>query len=265
MMGSRPNEAQRQIDEGPQHPVRIPRAFAVGKFEVTRGEYAEFERASGTHEDTGCYHRTGFEPEMDSARNFQSPGYPQTDSHPVVCVSWKDAQAYVSWLSSKTGETYRLLSEAEWEYVARAGTTTARYWGTSEDDGCAFANGADLTGETDLAGWSIANCRDGHTYSAAAGSFEPNAFGLHDLLGNVAEWVGDCWNDSYSGAPADGTAWMSGDCSRPILRGASWHDDPRFLRSANRYGFDAGGPNSKNIRYYNFGFRVAKTLSEKNR
>lgn len=259
-MGAAAEEENPGADEQPAHPVVMEQPFAVGKFEVTRGEYAAFVRDTGRSHDGGCYFRTGPTPENDPALNWRNTGYSQTDSHPVVCVSWTDARAYVAWLSEQTGKSYRLPSEAEWEYAARAGTTSARYWGSSEDDGCAYANGADRSGETDLAGWAIADCHDGHTYSAVVGSFKPNAFGLHDMLGNVAEWVADCWNDAYDGAPTDGSAWTSGDCSRPILRGASWHDDPRFLRSANRYGFYAAGPDSKNVRYRNFGFRVARTL-----
>ena len=262
MMGAATTDSQQQYDEAPQHQVRIPRPFAVGKFELTRGEFAQFIIETGMTSEDGCFYRTGPAPEKNNSLSWRNPGYPQTDNHPVVCVSWHDAQAYVAWLSEKTGEEYRLLSEAEWEYAARAGTTSERHWGSSENDGCAYANGADLTVETDLPGWKVALCQDGHTYSAAVGSLQANAFGLHDMLGNVAEWVEDCWNDSYTGAPLDGSAWMTGDCTRPILRGASWRDDPRFLRSANRYGFFFGGTDSKNMRYRNFGFRVARTIDK---
>ena len=260
MMGAPTDEPRAGGDEQPQHEVRIAKAFAVGKFELTRGEYAPFVEATGWSSTGGCYYRTGPVPENDPERHWQNSGYPQDDSHPAVCVSRNDAQAFVTWLSAKTGKAYRLLSESEWEYVARAGTISARYWGDSEHDGCAYANGADLTGESDLEGWETADCEDGHTYTAAVGSFKPNDFGVHDTLGNVAEWVADCWNDTYEDAPTGGSAWMSGDCARPILRGASWHDDPRFLRSANRYGFYAAGPDSADARYRNFGFRVAREL-----
>ena len=263
MMGSGPGDTQQPNDEGPQHQVRIQQPFAIGKFELTRGEFEQFAIKTGTKMKDGCFHRTGPAPEKSNALNWRDPGYPQTDEHPVVCVSWHDAQAYTAWLSEETGEDYRLPSEAEWEYAARAGTRSERYWGSSADAGCAYANGADLSGEANLPGWTAANCRDGYTYTAAAGSLRANAFGLHDMLGNVAEWVADCWNETYSGAPADGSAWMTGDCSRPILRGASWRDDPRFLRSANRYGFFFGGADSKNMRYRNFGFRVARTIGDR--
>ncbi len=256
-MGADTGATRQQHDELPRHRVTFQKPFAVGKFELTRGEFARFVVQSGTVIEDGCFFRTGPAPEKSASFNWRNPGYTQTDDHPVVCVSWHDAQAYTHWLSAETGEEYRLLSEAEWEYAARAGTQSARYWGNSPDDGCPYANGADQPG------WTSVNCRDGYIYTAAAGSLQANAFGLHDMLGNVAEWVADCWNETYDGAPADGSAWLTGDCSRPILRGASWRDDPRFLRSANRYGFFFGGADSKNMRYRNFGFRVARTIGDK--
>ena len=164
---------------------------------------------------------------------------------PVISVSWEDAQGYVAWLSGETGEEYRLLSEAEWEYVARAGTQTARYWGESETGQCRYANGSD----------SSPSCSDGYAETAPAGSFEPNAFGLYDVLGNVWEWTDDCWNESYAGAPTDGSPWASGDCSRRVLRGGSWLNPPGNLRSANRYGSPAGS------RLFSLGFRLARTMN----
>ena len=259
-MGSPPTDPRNKFDEGPQHEVGIASTFAIGKFEVTRGEFAAFVQASGHRMEDGCHHRTGPQPEFGAAYHWFNPSYVQTEHHPVVCVSWNDTQAYVAWLSGQTGQSYRLPSEAEWEYAARAGTTSSRYWGMSADDGCAFANGADLSSEADLPGWTVAQCHDGYLHTAEVGTFKPNDFGLHDMLGNVAEWVEDCWNETFEGAPVDGSVWREGDCTRPILRGASWHDDPRFLRSANRYGFEALDWDNKEIRYYNFGFRVARTV-----
>jgi formylglycine-generating enzyme required for sulfatase activity len=148
-------------------------------------------------------------------------------------VSWDDAKAYVSWLKNQTGSEYRLLSEAEWEYAARAGTTTKYHWGNSFDEGRAN-NGAG---------------------TVPVGRYEANRFGLHDMLGNVWEWVEDCWHDSYAGAPTDGRAWTSGDgCSRRVLRGGSWVNYPRVLRAADR---DWNGDGN---RLDFIGFRVARTL-----
>ena len=260
MMGAGAADKQKQKDEGPRHRVVIAQSYAIGKFELTRAEYARFVSEAERDTEGGCFFRKERGPELDPSLSWRNPGYSQNDNHPAVCVSWNDAAAYVQWLSKVTKQDYRLLSEAEWEYAARAGSISERYWGMSADDGCEFANGADLTGETDIPGWIVAKCHDGYSYTAEVGSFRANAFGLHDVLGNVAEWVADCWNETYLGAPVDGSAWRDGNCRTPILRGASWHDHPKYLRSANRYGFDLTGNDSKNTRYYNFGFRVARTI-----
>ena len=204
----------------------------------------------------GCRTYEAGEWEERSGRSWRNPGFGQTDVHPVVCVSWEDARAYVRWLSGKRGEEYRLLSEAEWEHVARTEKQTARYWGEGETGQCRHANGADkmLKGHYGDRKWEIASCSDGHVHTAPVGSYTKNAFGLHDVLGNVWEWVQDCWNDSYRGAPSDGSAWESGDCSRRVLRGGSWDIQPQVLRSAFRFRVPAG------YRSGSFGFRVARTL-----
>ena len=259
MMGSPEGEEGRDSDEGPVHRVTIVEPFAVGVTEVTRGEFGRFVREAGhsmgdscwTYEDDGRF-------EERKGRNWRNPGYGQTDAHPVVCVSWEDASAYVRWLSRETGERYRLLSEAEWEYVARGGKRTARYWGESEVGQCRHANGADRALKRRHVNWrwTVASCDDGHAHTAPAGTFSANAYGLRDVLGNVWEWVEDCWHGSYAGAPTDGGAWTSGgDCSRRVLRGGSWISDPGSLRSANRL------RNPSGYRYNDVGFRVARTLN----
>ena len=179
---------------------------------------------------------------------------------PVINVSWEDARGYVEWLSSETGEEYRLLSEAEWEYVARGGTQTARHWGASSSGQCGYANGYDRTGEQkhDFS-WDPdpISCSDGHADTAPVGSFEPNAFGLYDVLGNVWEWTDDCWNGSYAGAPTDGSPWASGDCTQRVLRGGSWFFGPDFLRSAEpQLRLLRRGPVAAS-----FGFRLARTMN----
>ena len=227
VMGSPASEEGRDESAGPRRQVTIETPFAVGVYEVTFDEWEACRRGGG------C------------------PGYRPDDEgwglgrRPVINVSWNDAQAYVSWLSAQTGQRYRLLSEAEWEYVARAGTETARYWGESESGQCRYANGDE----------DYVECSDGYEYTAPVGSFAPNAFGLYDVLGNVWEWTGDCWNDSYAGAPTTGSAWQSGDCSRRVLRGGSWLNFPRFLRSADR------NRNTTDNRSNFAGFRVARTLN----
>ena len=226
-MGSPASEEFREEDEGPQHSVTIPAPFAVGVYEVTFAEWDACVRAGGCG---------GYAP--------ADEGWGR-GSRPVINVSWEDAQAYVSWLSQQTGARYRLLSEAEWEYVARAGSRTARYWGESESGQCRNANGFDFPGF----------CSDGYEYTAPVGSFAPNVFGLYDVLGNVWEWTQDCWNGSYAGAPTNGSAWQSGDCGRRVLRGGSWVVDPSSLRSARRIRF------TSEFRFYYDGFRVARTLN----
>jgi formylglycine-generating enzyme required for sulfatase activity len=178
----------------------------------------------------------------------------QDDTHPVVCVSWEDASAYAAWLTRRSGRNYRLLTEAEWEYAARAGTTTPRYWGDDANESCAYANTADLDAfrqVPDAINWPFANCSDGRAHTAPVGSYRPNRFGLHDMLGNVWEWTQDCWNVNYTAAPADGSAWAAGDCFMRVVRGGSWDDSPPGVRAAYRVGSPVV------IRVYGRGFRVA--------
>ena len=248
------------------HDVEVA-SFALSKYEVTRGQFAVFAAATA-HEARGCgvyawqvrsFARDRWEWEDDARASWREPGFDQRENEPVTCVSWEDAQAYVRWLSAETGEDYRLPSEAEWEYAARAGTTTRFYWGTSASEHCAHGNGADRSAERAFTRqeyrWSFSDCSDGAVRTALVGSYSPNAFGLYDMAGNVWEWVEDCWHDNYAGAPRDGSAWTSGgNCGRRVLRGGSWDFDPAFLRSALRNRIDAGA------RFDNFGFRVSRTL-----
>ena len=242
-MGSPESEEFRGAGEGPQHSATIGAPFAVGVYEVT---FAEWD---------ACV-------QMGGCRYTPADRHWGRERRPVLYVSWEDAQAYVSWLSGLTGQPYRLLSEAEWEYVARAGTATARYWGEDVSELCRYANGAgggprarSFRGLRFSRGsGSEPPCNDGYGGTAPVGSFAPNAFGLYDVLGNVSEWTQDCWNDSHSGAPADGSARESGDCDRRVLRGGSWFIGAWFLRSANR---SRGLPDSRDMYY---GFRLARTL-----
>ena len=176
---------------------------------------------------------------------------PLGDSHPVVCATWGDARSYAAWLSRETGETYRLPSEAEWEYVARAGTTRSRHWGSSESGQCLHANGRDQQ----IGVGASASCDDGHWGRAPVGTYRANGWGLHDVLGNVWEWTADCWNESYAGASGDGRAWQTGDCAMRVIRGGSWYDFPLSLRAAYRALFPTNFP------IYLNGLRVARTLA----
>ena len=160
-------------------------------------------------------------------------------------------------VKQEDGKEYRLLSEAEWEYAARAGSVTRFSYGDDlkYERLCGYGNGADLTGKEKYSWWTVAPCRDRHVNTAPVGTYKPNEFGLYDMHGNVREWVEDCWNGSYRGAPDDGSAWTRGDCGRRVLRGGSWDDVPGNLRSANR------GRNVTGGRLDDFGFRVGRTLT----
>ncbi len=250
LMGSPSYEVGREEDEGPVYQVTIGQPFAVGKYEVTVGEYGHFVSTTGYEGESGCRVWTGKEWEEEKGRTWRDPGYRQTERDPVVCVSWRDAHAYAEWLSRQTDKTYRLLSEAEWEYVARAGTKTARYWGEREDGQCQYANGADSRTDRN---WRI-TCDDGYARTAPVGSYAANRFGLYDVLGNVWEWVQDCWNEHYADASGDGRAWETGNCSRRVGRGGSWDNSPRHLRSASRYWTFTGHRNNNN------GFRIARSF-----
>jgi formylglycine-generating enzyme len=262
VMGAAPGEEERESlaeefrnRSQPQRSVSV-RSFSAGKFEVTRGQYRAFAAATGRSAD-GCFLWTGTTFELDRTRDWRDPGYAQNDSHPVTCVSWEDAGAYTEWLSRQTGRKYRLLTEAEWEYAARAGSTTARYWGDDVRTSCSFANGADVSTAALVPGastWIVVDCNDRHAWTAPVGSFRANAFGLHDMLGNVEEWTQDCWSGNLSGAPADGSARTAGDCALRAVRGGSWLDAPVGVRAAYR----VGSPTP--VRVYRRGFRVATDM-----
>ena len=261
-MGSPSYEEGRHEDEGPVHEVTIAAPFAIGRHEVTAAEFGRFVDETGYSAGNSCSiigtDEWGYlEWKSRAGRGWRNPGFDQSGRHPAVCVNWNDAQAYVAWLSRETGEKYRLPSESEWEYAARAGTATARYWGEGESGQCRHANGGDASVKERYADWrwTVASCRDGHVHTAPAGSFAANGWGLHDMLGNVWEWTEDCWNGSYAGAPSDGSAWEYGDCNERVLRGGSWSNLPSILRAAYRSGSTTG---SRNI--YS-GFRVARTLA----
>ncbi len=256
-MGSADGEAGRENDEGPVYKVTIAKPLAFSKTEVTRAQFAAFIAASDYQIEDGCWH---IDPALlkwqdDPLRSWSSPGFPQADDHPVTCISWTDAQMYTAWLSLTTSKSYRLPSEAEWEFAARAGTTSSRFWGDSEEAGCAYANAIDLVATEVYAAWKYMNCDDGFLYTNPVGHYAPNPWGLFDLPGNLWEWTQDCWNSSYVGAPGDGSARLIGDCDRRVMRGAAWDDEPEDLRSANRLSVLA------ERRYNTIGIRVVRELN----
>lgn len=238
VMGSPLSEHGRFDQEGPQHPVSV-KAFAMGRTDVTMRQFRVFATATSYQPDP-CVWPQG--------ATWQSLGF-QLEA-PVVCVSWKDAHAYAVWLNGRIGAKdpqsgpYRLPSEAEWEYAARAGTTTARWWGEAIGSGKANCNGCGSP-------WD-------NRELAPVGSFPANSFGLADMLGNVWEWTEDCWNESYAGAPTDGRAWTTGDCSHRVLRGGSWSNLAKFVRSAARSRGPAPGESGDYASYA--GFRLVRSL-----
>ena len=253
-MGSPESEEGRDDDEGPRHRVTIPRAFALGKHEVTRAEFTLFVRDTG-HKARGCNVRPGMKWKYDMSKGWRDPSFSQSERDPVVCMNWHDAKAYVRWLARKTGKDYRLPSEAEWEYAARAGTTTARFWGEDADRACGYGNVHDLTSKTENSFTLVHHdCRDGYGQTAPVGSFRANDFGLYDVLGNVYEWVDDCYEKSYDLTPRDGTALTTGECELRGVRGGSWINISWLVRAADRFGYSSG------IRSDVVGFRVARTL-----
>ena len=183
VMGSPTSEEGRWNNEGPRHRVMIGSSFAVGVYEVTRGEFGRFVSSTGRSMGDSCWTWENGEWKARSGRGWRNPGFLQTDSHPVVCVSWDDARAYVGWLSGETGASYRLLSESEWEYAARGGTQTRYWWGDGSSSQCRYANGADMSAKKHNSGWTVADCDDGYSRTSPVGSFGANAFGLHDVHG----------------------------------------------------------------------------------
>ena len=221
LMGSSEAEPERDDDEGPQHKVTISRPFLVSKYEVTFAEWDACVAAAA------CSYRP------DDEKKGRG-------KNPVASVSWRDIRQYLEWLAKKTGRAYRLLSEAEWEYAARAGTTTPYYWG--KDFEVRHANCDGCQSEWD---WQL----------APAGSFSPNPWGLHDMSGNVYEWVEDTWHENYVGAPADGSAWVDTENHFRVLRGGSWGARPNSLRSSSRLRDD------QDVRVFNYGFRIARSVN----
>jgi len=237
----------------PLHPVRITRQFALGEFLLTRKQYATFVEETG-HGGSGCAATTPDTPllKFDVARSWRDPGFVQADDHPVVCVNWHDAIAYVSWLSKKTGQNYRLPTEAEWEYAGRASGVTGRYFGDAPI--CEFANVRDRSKKLIYsAGQFFNECDGGFSNTSPVGIFPPNGFELYDMIGNVWELVEDCWRFSYADAPSDGTAREGESCKARVRRGASWNSTERYL-----YTVVSRSADDPELRREIDGFRIAR-------
>jgi formylglycine-generating enzyme required for sulfatase activity len=270
-MGSPRSEPERFRFEGPRSHVKVA-SFAIGETEVTRGQYAVFVNETRRQPpEHGCF-TFGFsnildDKVMDPQASWRNPGFEQTDEHPATCVSWQDAQDYAAWLSRKTGRAYRLPSEAEWEYSARAGSTSIFSWGSDENQACLYANVGDpsllralpklretveaLLRAGDAAA-RLVQCEDGSPFTSAVRQHQPNAFGLYDTIGNVWEYVEDCW---YESLPESGRAHVETSCESRRVRGGSWDDSPRELRSARRSRV------KPEVRRNDGGFRLARDLT----
>jgi formylglycine-generating enzyme required for sulfatase activity len=253
-MGSPAREPGRFDAEGPQHRVTI-KAFALAKYEVTSAEFLAFLSATG-YQPKPCnpIQSIGWRSPGDGKAYAPSPTSFEPPRWPAVCLDWHDAETYIAWLNKRAHDErpalaghagpYRLPSEAEWEYAARGGTTTARWWGDELGRGHANCNG----------------CGSEWDYNTLADvdAFASNPFGLYGMLGNAWQWTQDCWHPSYVGAPADGRAWTSGACDKHVIRGGAWNNLPVFVRSAARSG---ANPNGGEFDYSSLaGFRVARDL-----
>ncbi|MDZ4381811.1 MAG: SUMF1/EgtB/PvdO family nonheme iron enzyme [Parvibaculum sp.] len=233
MRGAETDDRAADESEFPRHEVRIEKPFAIATKLVTRREYSDFSAATGHGTAPGCDTLTDAGWRVDERADWRSPGFPQTESDPVVCISWTDATAYAAWMAGRTGQPYRLPSEAEWEYAARAGTIGVNFWGEDPALACSYANVNDLTAKNKTA--KVAEpCTDGYLFTSPVASFQPNPFGLYDAVGNVWVWLADCWLGDYRTGPRNGQPNGSGECASRVLRGGSWTDTPGPFRIAAR-------------------------------
>jgi len=267
MMGStepRIGDGSSNPSEQAPHAVRL-KSFRLARYETTVAQFRQFVEATGHKTQDQCWQfdRTDWAALKDV--KWSSPAVAPSEFHPVMCVSWEDANAYVAWLARETGRKFRLPSEAEWEYAARAGSSTKWFPGDAPDLLCEYANLKDrrfkAAAQRDHGlDMLVTDCDDGAEYTTVAGMYKPNAFGLFDVMGNVAEWVADCQHPDYSGAPADGSAWTRG-CEEEgdffITRGGAYSSSRQVLRSAAR-----GHGSRQNASSLGEGFRVAEDIGD---
>ena len=241
--------------EEPVATITIAHSYAIGRTEVTRAQFAEFVEETGFSTMTGCSHLTSegwaTQPEL----TWRDTGFGASENHPVPCLRRAEMLAYLDWLSAKTEHVYRLPSEAEWEYAARANSKLPAFWGEDWTQACAFQNGADRTFAKVAASIpydQFADCDDGYAFTSPVASFEPNAFGLYDVAGNVSEWTADCYATGHAHAPRDGRAYDMRPCGAWVAKGGSWAGFPGLLRLTVRLPIRAETAGS------GFGFRVAR-------
>lgn len=265
ILGATAADPHRRPDELPERTFTLREPFEVSRFEITRDQYEAFVRATGRSVGGDCLtdRRQRGNWVYDSQTTFRDPGFVQSGSHPVACVSWDDAKAYADWLSARTGAHYRLLTEVEWEYVARGGAANTIYpWGDDSSMGCSFANGFDQVGlgvyeGIDTSGYPVydpLNCEDGWVNTMPVGSLRPNGFGVFDMIGNVSEWIEDCHTPSHDAIAEDGAPRaIAGSCEKRVAKGGSWGTLGHNLRTAERF------PYAPTHRDDSIGIRVAKS------
>ena len=265
LMGSAPDatELDAATGESPAVAVSFTRPFHVSRREITVAEFRRYVEASGAEPASGCRVWLGGQWVFERDRSWRDPGFalPPQDAEPVVCVNWDDVRGYAEWLSKVSGKRYRLPSEAEWEYVARGGTSFPRFWGERDSHegavlslACDFANVYDSSAvDAYRFPWPNARCSDRVAALALVGQYKPNAFGVFDIIGNVREWVMDCYTASYAGRPEDARAWTwQGGCELKGVRGGSWASRPRDARAPARVA------ESTALRQSDLGFRIVR-------
>lgn len=266
LLGASAEDKFGNADELPERTFVIRQPFAVSRYEVTRDQYEAFVRATNRPVGGDCLtdRRKRGDWQYDTATTFRDPGFVQPGDHPVACVNWDEAQAYIAWLNTQTGDAYRLLTEVEWEYVARSGWTQNMIypWGNNPAKGCPFANVFDRTtlqtyAGVDTSGYKVfdpMDCADGWLNTSPVGSLQPNAFGVYDMIGNVAEWVEDCYSATRDRLSESGAPPAESSCARRMVKGGSWGTLAHNVRIAERI------PYPGTHRDDSIGIRVARTL-----
>ncbi|MDG2321714.1 MAG: SUMF1/EgtB/PvdO family nonheme iron enzyme [Rhodospirillaceae bacterium] len=245
-------------NERPTAEITISQRYAIGRTEVTRAQFAVFVDETGFKTKKGCFHLTSAGWSMQPKLSWRDDSIGGSDAHPVPCLRRPEMAAYMDWLTTKTGQTYRLPSEAEWEYAARAGSSYPTFWGEDWTDACVYQNGADqsfVKVAPDIPYGQFADCDDGYAFTSPAGTYAPNAFGLYDVAGNVGEWTSDCYAQGHADAPADGSPLQKRSCKAWVAKGGSWAGFPGLLRVSTRLRIIARTTGS------GFGFRVARDVN----
>ncbi len=246
--------------ERPRLPVTIAYSFAIGRYEVTIADFKAFVSDTGFEAGKGCFAASGSTWALEENSDFASPGFAVTDQHPAICLSVIEFQAYLDWLSKKTGQQYRFPSEAEWEYVARLGTDGVRIFTADSADACGLFNGADKQfSDTFDREYFAFQCDDGYPVTAPIGTYAPNLLGMYDVAGNAAEVMGDCYVPTHEGAPTDGSALLTPDCGIRVAKGGSFAGEPPFFRPATRVSV------TDPVRGTGFGLRVVREMPAKAR